>query len=104
MQSPREAAKDEEVATDNEADDTDTDVERVLTTYSTDSGETDAEVDEDFGAVRADEGGAPNLKYGPWPSGLVLDPYDWTQIFGNELGIHEMICRLLACTSQARRN
>jgi low temperature requirement protein LtrA len=68
MRSPRQAAKDEEVATVDDADYTDTDVERGLTVRSADSGETDAE-DEDSGAVGAGEArGAPNIERGPGPT------------------------------------
>ena len=69
VRSPRGAAKDEEVATDDNADETDTDVERGLTARSANSGETDAEDDEDSGAGGAGEGGGtPNIEHGPGPT------------------------------------
>jgi hypothetical protein len=68
VRSPREAAKDEEVATDDDADDTDTDAERGLIHRSADSGETDAE-DEEVSRVGAGEGGgAANSEHGPGPT------------------------------------
>ena len=68
VRSPREAAKDEEVATVDDADDTDTGAERGLIHRSADSGETNVEVDK-VSRVGADEGGGvANTEHGPGPT------------------------------------